>query len=309
MGLKNDKKGMFLTIMAIIMLSIFFLGYSIYSLSDDRSAINRRIDTMNTFLFSFEKDLSRELYISGFRIIFVFEKKIVDSGNPIDNVTLRFNEALFNGTLFQVSQDLMYGATFSDLQRSLSENALIMNMNGTIRAKKVSISQDNPWNIKITMETEIYLYELGNLASWNKTENITAYIPIENFEDPLYVLKSSGTVTNKIKRTIYSPLVNTSNINNLTLHYQNQYYINTSLAPSFLNRLEGKSDVDPNGIESLVDAQALSEKGIPIRAVSTVDYIYLNNNHTGSHQIKNMPSWFRIDDFHLPIYNVTGIAI
>lgn len=309
MGLMKNKRAMFFTIIAIITLSLFFLGYSTYTLTKDRSSINNRVKTMNDFVFSYEKDLTRELYISGFRIIFLLEKRIIDTGKPINDTLDIFKEAFFNGTINQEYQELMIGATFSDIQRSLSENAMIMNMNGTVNVKNLSMTQEDPWNIKITMETEIYIYDNGRLAYWNNSENITVYIPVENFEDPLYVLNTGGLATNKIKKTIYQPFVKGINVNNLTMHYQNQYYINSTLAPSFLDRLEGKISPNPLGIESLVNAQKLSLLGIPIRDISCVDYIYLKNNHTDSHQISGTDSWFRLDDTHLDLYNVTGLAV
>ena len=72
----KGKKGMFFVIAAIALISLFLLFYALYFSVNDRKAVNRRVETMNSFLLSLEKDLPRQIYISGFRFIFLIEKKI-----------------------------------------------------------------------------------------------------------------------------------------------------------------------------------------------------------------------------------------
>ena len=71
-----NKKAMIFTLLAIALLSLFLASYGYYSISGDRISINKRIGTMNNFVFSIEENLPRQLFISGFRIIFIFEKRI-----------------------------------------------------------------------------------------------------------------------------------------------------------------------------------------------------------------------------------------
>ncbi|MDP2925051.1 MAG: hypothetical protein Q8N99_01635 [Nanoarchaeota archaeon] len=312
MGLKiiiHNKKGFFFTVSAIFILSLFILGYGIYQMTNDRTPINKRIDSLNDFMAFYEKDLPRQIYITGFRSIFLAEKSIVITGNPVNNISAMLSEAFFNGTMNGEHQELIVGARLSDLQRSLSLNSRIMNLNGSLNARSISITQEDPWNVLITLDANIYIYDLEGLAYINTTKNITTYIPINNFEDPLYVIYTGGIITNKIKKTIFLPFVTGSDVTNLINHAKNSSYIDSTLAPSFLDRIEGRITPSPYGIESLVDAQRLSLQSIPVRITSCVDYIYLVNNITTSHQIQGMPSWFRLDDAHLDMYNVTGLVI
>ncbi|MFA5856025.1 MAG: hypothetical protein WC867_01605 [Candidatus Pacearchaeota archaeon] len=305
----KNKKGMFFTIISIIILSIFVLGYGIYSLSENQTSINRRIETMNSFVYSVEQDLPRQLYITGFRVIFLSEKRIIETGVPITNFSNTFMEAFYNGTINGEIQPLMAGATIGDLKNQLSNISRIMNLNGTFNPKRIIVSQEDSWNIKINMETELYINDLGNLASWNNTKNFTTYIPIENFEDPLYRLYSAGIAFNKIYRSPYQPFVNGNDVSNLTKHVEGFYYINSTISPSFIDRLEGRIVSSPYGIESLVDSQKLSSQGIPIKDTSVVDYLYLPSNMTSKNNILGMPGWFKLDGSHLEIYNVTGLVV
>ena len=78
-----NKKGIAFTMITITILSLFALSYGTYSLIKDRSSINKRITTLNNFVLSVEKDLSRKIYISGYRAIFLFNKNIVENGTYI----------------------------------------------------------------------------------------------------------------------------------------------------------------------------------------------------------------------------------
>ena len=59
----NNKRAMFFTMMAVVILFVFFLSYSVYSIVGDRKAIDRRIDSMNNYVFSLQKTcLDRDIY-------------------------------------------------------------------------------------------------------------------------------------------------------------------------------------------------------------------------------------------------------
>ena len=99
MMLKN-KKGIFFTLLVIAILFLFTISYTLYSDIKSREAVTKRVETMNNFVFSFEKDLERQLYISGFRIIIIVEKRIIDTGSYINNFDSTFNEIFFYGTIY-----------------------------------------------------------------------------------------------------------------------------------------------------------------------------------------------------------------
>jgi len=300
---KFNKKGMFFTLIVISLLSLFLVSYNVYSFVLDRSPINNRIKTMNNFVFSVEQDLSRQLYISGFRIIFLFEKLISEEGNYITSFNETFNEAFQNGTIYGESQELMNGVTFSEIEDSINQKGSGINVNISLTNPNISVTQEDPWNIKVSLEVNLLISDKSNLASWDRTSIITAHIPIENFEDPIYVVNTNGMVTNKINQTPYTDFIDGGNVYNLLSHVQNSYYINSSLAPSFLDRLQGKLSANENGIESLVYLPELSGQGISVSDKSVVDYIYFSLNNPSTNSISGMPSWFKLDTAHLSIYD------
>lgn len=304
-----NKKGVFFTILTIALLSLLLVSYNMYSSVKDREVINKRIETMNNFIFSLEKDMSRQMYVSGYRAILSIENKITANGTFIPSSGYAIKEAIINGTIDGETIGLMSGYRLSDINSIITELGSKANLQVNYSIIEVNISQEDSWNVKIDLTVDSYIKDKGNLASWNRTKIISSKVEITDFEDPLYLINTNGRITNKINKTIYRPFVQGSNVSNLLSHVQGSYYIESSSAPSFLNRLEGKTTPNVNGIESLVYLPELSAQGLTIRDKSVVDYIYFSSNNPSSHNIQGMPSWFKLDDSHLSIYNVSELEI
>ncbi len=302
-----NKKGMFFTLIAIAILTLFLITYTFYTKFPNRSATRERITNLNTFIFSTEKDLERQMYIAGFRAMFVMQTEALEQGNYISSPENTFNEIIFNGTFNGVSQPVMLGATFADIQNSIQQKAGKVNANIQLINPTISISQTDPWNVEITLTTNLHAQDQGGLVSWNKTQNIISKISIENFEDPLYLLNTGSLVTNKIIKTPFTSFVSGTNVSNLNNHTSNSYYISSITAPNYLKRLQGLTIADTNGIESLVNIPELSNQGIITQDKSVVDYIYFSENSPISCKITGMPSWFKIDQAHLTQYQANGL--
>ncbi len=304
------KKGIFLTLITIIILTLFAATYTTYTLFEDRSPINNRITTLNSFVASVEQDIPRQTYISGYRAIFLFNKQITDTGIYISNIDTLLNEIFFSGTLNGIHQDLMDDATFSEIESFLSTNAEKINANLTLQNPTISISQDDPWNIKITLNTTLIIKDKGNLASWNKTSSIVSLIPITNFDDPIYSANTQGKVLNRINQTPYQTFVTGADYTNLQTHFQNSLYKTSTSAPNFIMRLQGNLSASPTGIESLVNPQKLADVGISAKYKSVVDYIYFSTSDPSKYTIPAVSNLILDDeDGHLAVYNVSGVAV
>src|SRR3989344_2601743 len=104
-----NRKGFFFTGIAILLLSLFLASYTFYEDVQERKSVQKRVETMNSFLFSIEKDLERQLYVAGFRSILTMENKIVETGNYVNNANIKTEELFFNGTYNDESQEIMQG--------------------------------------------------------------------------------------------------------------------------------------------------------------------------------------------------------
>jgi len=316
--LNQNKKGMIFTILVIAILSLFLASYSVYSFVQYREAINRRITSMNNHVFSLEENLERQVYISGYRIILIFQQKVVNE--YIDNLDLRFNELFFEGNYSEESyvtanEGIMVGAIFQDIENDINKNAKRVNLYVNLSNPEISVSQDDPWNVKVTLTTDLLIEDLGNLAKWNRRAVIESYIPIKNFEDPYYIRNTNGLVANKFIQSPYSiEEVELSIISNLKNHTTNSYYTPSSEAPNFLQRFEGNFSADPdgNGIESLVylpdmTIAELRDLGMgAIQGESIVDHVYFDGEPDPGTRIVGMDwEWFLLDATHKEIYGVS----
>jgi len=305
-----NKKGIFFTLITITILTLFATTYSTYTLFQDREPINSRIQTLNNFVASVEQDLPRQTYISGYRSILLFNKYIVETGTYISDPQASLSELFFNATLNGVPQDIMTDATFSNLESFLQNNAQKTNANLTLQNPTITISQDDPWNLKITLTTTLTIWDKGGLATWNKTSITYSYIPIKNFDDPIYSVNTAGKVLLKINQTPYTNFVAGGDYINLTDHFRNSLYKASTSGPSFLMRLEGNLSSDPNGIESLVNPQTLANAGISAKYKSVVDYIYFSTDNPTKYSVPAVSNLILDDEGnHLTIYNVSSVAV
>ena len=286
----KSKKAQLFSILAILIISLMFLSFELFSFIHQKNVIKTRVSTMDSFLYSIEQNLERQIYISGFRILFLAEHHITSTGTYI-NVDDFFNEAFFNGTVNNISNNILLGATYSDLINSLNQKASKINVDITLSNTFINISQDDPWHVKFSLVSDFIMQDKGNLAKWEKQQVLSAFIPIEGLEDPLYIVNGYAKVYRTINQTPYEG----SYGSNLLSHVNNGYYATNSFAPSFLNRLEGNLSADENGIESFVNLLEFSQQGIPVLEKSCIDYIYFSSNNPSYYPVAGMPSWFRID--------------
>jgi len=309
--MKNKKSQMF-SLIAIMLLFLFFSSYGIYSIMQDREKTKNRVESMDSFLFSLEKNMERQLYVAGFRIIFLTNDKITRTGEYISDFESIFYEGIWNGTMEGESEEILDGVTLEEIEKAIQKEANKVNIDIKILNKEPFIKHENPWTVTIGLNFTLNMTDVSNLASWNREESIKAHVEIERFEDPLYFVSTNGIVSRKINKTTYeNNYVSGNDVTNLSNHLENKLYTHNPNAPSFLNRLEGDMSPSEHGIESFVHIPELSRQGLSTEEKTLVDHIYFSDKDPDHFQIDNMPSWFRIDNVNdrLTKYQVENITI
>lgn len=303
-----NKKGFFFTILILVFVSLVISSSLFFVKTQERKSVQKRIQTLNEFIFSAEEDMQRNVYTAGFRIIFLMEKEITENGAYISSLNDSFNESFFYGTYQNQTQDLMVGATFPEIKTSLEDRARGINLNITMTNPRLVIDQSDPWHVRVTLTTQFYVRDLANLAFWNSTLVTQAQVPIATFEDPLYLVNTNGKISHVFVKTPYTVFATANDTTNLALHLTGNYYKESTEAPSFLDRLQGINTPSVNGVESLVELPELAAQGITTQSKSVVDHIYFSSANPTSHRISGMPSYFLLDDAHLSDYNVAGLT-
>ncbi len=308
-----NKKGMFFTLIIILLIITLVFSIILYNVPKFQSqsvVTETRVNTMQDFINDVELDLSRAMYISGFRAISSIEDYITTNVDYIDDSEFRINELMMDGTLYSQEAPLMKYSTLPDWMSRIIFKGKQLNINTNFTNPVIIVNQIDPWNVHIQMNVTLSVNDSTNLARWNKHAIIEAKIPIIGFEDPTYVINTFGRVTNLINRTRYeNNYTQGANVNNLYIHATNSLYTLHNDAPNFLMRLEGNLNPDINGIESQINLNELQSQGVLVYDDrSVVDYLYWLGTSTTNYHITGMPGWYLLDSSHLEKYNSTSLA-
>ena len=328
--LKNKKAQMFI-LMALAIAGILAISFGMYSFSDNRTAINQRVNTMNSFLNSIEHDLSRQMYVVASRTLFVAETDILtkrcvayylgdNKGECIidpNPLYILLNETFFDNSTMN-NEDLMFGVRRIDLfdtnLDSVNKRAAELNINiDTCPSAsspatpspgdcnyELTVDQIDPWHIRIIFEFDLVMSDNSSLASWDKRERIVTLLPVSGLYDPLYILKTSSN-GGKIVQASAPNLANMSQ----------GYYWNNTDAPSFLDRLAGRTSPSPQtignntGIERFIIKTELPAGDIRNIDKSIIDHIYFGDeNPPASCPVPGKETWFKLDAEHAAYYDI-----
>lgn len=303
------KRGAFFTILAVILSSLFVATFAFYVRYEQSSAMDSvevRLNTMNEFVKSIKKDLERALYISSFRALLSLMDRISSTGTFLDDTDSDFLVAVINGTVGNGSVSLMVNQTLVDWTGKMELLAKNIDLNLSLRVKNISLHQTSPWFVTVSAAINMSLVDKKQTALWRTVFVVSAMLPVEGFEDPVYIIGTGG----RIVRPFVKSNVTSWSIISLREHLEKKTYVASPLAPSFLSRLEGDLSASAFGIETLVDTNELYIYGEDIRNRSSVDYIYFGSQITTNYRIRNITNqgneYFLLDSEHVGFYNVIG---
>jgi len=325
--LTKNKKAVFFTFTAILMMSVFLLSFFVYNeyrMRNKALVIETRISSMDDFIQDIKTDIERGLYISSFRSVLAMTEYISIQHNNsytyLNNTNAAFQEVFFNGTINGQEMGLIKNNTFPIWEERVKEQATKTDIEIYFFKETASIDQTSPWKVRVTLTFTLGVGDIKSTSYWSKDMQIETFVNITNFEDPIYRIGTRGKVLNAIKPKTVPFFVIGNDTANLKTHTEESRYIPCAEAPSFLKRLQGNFSADPQGIESLVNVGKLkSQPGLnPIENKTVVDYLYFDNSkNPTSWEITNISTtwtWFRLDNEsngasqrHHEVYNVTGL--
>ncbi|MFP4047859.1 MAG: hypothetical protein ACLFT4_08915 [Bacteroidales bacterium] len=295
--------------MSIFILGIIAVAYTLENQVDEDKDIKTRVESVNNFVFSMEEDLERQLYTAGYRAIFIAEDNISREGRYIEDFEDFFLGAVINGTGTKNSSDVMEGAKISDIKENIKRDAEKMNVEINFSNTSVSVGQESPWNVRITMNFSYVIEDKSGLASWEGSESVFSDIGITNFEDPIYTLETGGALFRKFHQTPYEGNYSSGeDVSHLEEHIENKYYAANNRSPDFMSRFEGSFSADENGVESFVNIPDMDSQNLDTEEKSCLDYIYFSNESPPYETISGLPEWVKIDDDHLKKYQVENLT-
>lgn len=311
MILLKGRKGIFFTMAAIALAMVILFSFRAVQpkdLEDQTDVAAIRIWTMNSFIKDVEQDLEKGLYIASYRALAGMNEYIIQEDAYITDLDGMFKELVQSGTIDGDEIGPIQNHTLSNWSAKINVEAEKIGLIANFTIEDISISQSDPWYVDVEASIRILLADEKNTSSWNRTANITYNVPIQGLKDPVSIVNSNNLVTTFMNKTTISDFVQGENIDNLMRHTNQSYYIQNSDAPSFLMRLQGSLGSSPAGIERLVDVQALQDAGFAGNGRSVVDHIYFGSGSVTTYSIDGAPSWFKIDENHLELYEVEDLT-
>lgn len=311
---KKNKKGFMYLIVSSLLVLIFLIMFfttNTYKFQDKEELYLTRIRTTNDFTKNFNDDIHRATHISAFRTLIALEDEVTSTGNFLTDINSSFKETFFFGTINGVEKEIMQNASFEDYIARVKLLANSMGITLDVNITKIDISQSSPWDIDVHVFATINVSDNRKVASWVYNKEYLTTLPIYNLRDPMYGKYTFNKIPNAIKILNSTELVSGTNITNLITHINGSYYIASNLSPNFISRFEGKTSADPNGIESIINIQVLSDQDLIInRYAVKVDYIYFNNIATDKVcDVQNIPSdfYFVIPSNRISLYQISGL--
>jgi hypothetical protein len=313
------KKGVYFTLLSTIFVTVLVVIYLFQQPQQKREEsfiLETRITTMNDLLVDISEDAGRMLYVTTFRALVAMEDNMANSGKFITNVQTTFNELFVNGTINGTVQQIMVNNTYPVWRDRMTAQASKIGVALGLSASTPTLAHSSAWDVTSQFTLTVTMTDSSTGTSWNAAKPISTTIHIEEFEDPVYRLKTSGKVVNNVYKTNITDFVQGNTTTNLQLHTNNSWYREWNAAPSFLQRFEGKlNESSPYGIESIVNLQELSDAGIQTKPKSVVDYIYFSTSDPKACKVDNMPNWWKIDGLpnagntttHPYFYEVEGL--
>ncbi len=318
-ALWESRRGIFYSLTAIILLG--FLMYALststtYTYQQEMFVAKNRVQAMNTLLEDLERDMQRAVYITGFRTLLTMQQKIIAENEFYPNSSETFSEAFLNGTILGVETELMTDSTFPNWTAKMQQEAEKGRLDLQFEILDVTVSQVEPWNVRIEVTSRITLTDNLGTANWDIVKTVAGDVSIIGLEDPLYFVNTGTKVTNTFRQSPYEGnFTDGADTTNLKEHIDASYYIASTSAPNYLMRLEGNLADSPTGVESLVNLLGFNALGLPTEDRSAVDYIYFDTIDLSDDTFKiqdTYESWFRLDNVtpsnHLETYQVTDLA-
>jgi len=323
---KLNKKGVFLTFISIVIIAAIIIIFtpSNINLEKDISVTKTRVSNINEYVLDLENVyLERTLQATGRRTIIALIRYMDSQTLFLTDFENDFSQVILDGTIDDpvlgitpiddfIDPDLMTGNTYNDFLNDIRTTAQttfnVDTVFNPIAVTDIRINQISPWFVDVEADISFTVSTVEETASWTRTVTIKTQIPIENFDDPYYLVSTGGSYVNKIRQsgTEFDEW-NVNEVNNF-LTDGNYTHFEDSNAPNFIDRFT--NNIAPSsccGIESLVDQ---SHSAITPKDVSYVDYLYWSTSpscpSSTLYTVTGIPSHFKIDFSHLVLYNLVS---
>ncbi len=271
----KNKRGFFLTLIALLIVSLFvlYLQITIIHQSQPASVASAALSSsVTSFVNSME-----EFYLPNIVSVTLASSlqgmsNYLAAGNQYvvsQNQSAIFYQMLTNGTVYPYAGTVYSNQTLNSLLpifTSLVNSQLNIPLTLNFVPYQFTVYQETPWTVTVKMTFQYSINET-DLVIANRTMQIFATVPITGLPEPYSLINTHGA---------YAPNITQTNISTWTIalfkqHIISQQFAANTIAPSYLNRLANVTTASAYGIEYFTDPSRFGYNVAPVN-YSFVDY-------------------------------------
>jgi hypothetical protein len=279
--------------------------------SSSETVVGVRGRELASFSQSIYVDLSRVLGIVAKKALIAADEYVISNGTGLDNAQERLVELMENKSIYGEPYLFMNTDSLVDWAQKMDAGGESRGFVTNITVVSLNVVPVDSFKLNFSATVFLDLREKQGLMNLSRNYSQSILIDVEGLEDPIQPMKTNGFVKKIIAKQTEG-LWGVARVEQATL---SGWYLSSSDGASFFDRLEGRitaSDkyraLSPNpiGLETLVNVQEISSKGIPVKEnQSIVDYYYFNDSTITGYPLNGSSySWIKLDEEHAAKYGV-----
>lgn len=194
--------GLVYTLFAIATVASIMLLLSIQSDYKPEMHVAEKIrgSEMNYLEGGISSDLGRGTLISGKRAVLSLVNSEIVSGQYNSTANASIKDIMLTGRYNSTDAPLMANATLSDWAGAITSLSSGMGYNNSIKITDVRVSAKDAFGLNIISLSDILLSDSRLSMQISRTKNFSAYVGIDNSEDPFVAVESFGYAKQQIAK-------------------------------------------------------------------------------------------------------------
>ena len=222
-------KGIIYSMMALIFFSLL-LAMSLtntYFFSQTEANIVNKIstDSMSNFESTVRKDLEKALDVSARRAMVTAINHVSANAVYLEDADRDLSSLTLNGTLNNTYQPIMENNTLTDWTRNVEVKAEEVGLDFSVTFNSLDFSLEDAFTIRAELSATILLSDVLSASSFNRTEEVSATVSLEGFEDPVHTINTDARVLRTIQKTSSSPIVVSYGEGSISSGYRHGYAV------------------------------------------------------------------------------------
>lgn len=207
--LNKNRKGFFLTMIALLLVSLFVVYFQISVIRQSQPAAvanSARVTAVSLFVNDLEKFYLPNILAVNLRSSLVGITNFLAGGNSYvapANLDGVFYQLITNGTVYPLNATVFSNETLNRLLpqfTTLINNELNIPVELNYTQYQFQITQSSPWTVTATM---VFMYSINTseLSVTNRTIKVSATVPITGLREPYFLINTKGSYSPNITQT------------------------------------------------------------------------------------------------------------